>query len=581
MGHGHDHSHDDPHEHTHGSSETQSDSPVHAEAVDLSVPDAQLSPPALNRRNVLRAAGLLGAGAAVASMWPGQAAANPLPTGSGSANDADYLWLAGDHHIHTQYSPDAMYRVRDQVRSAARYGVDWMVITDHGSLAHAKLGVEKVNPDIRAARAEYPDTLVFQGLEWNIPAAEHGTVFVTPGPNEVDVLKQFENSYDGTVKGAGANTPANEALAIAGLTYLGQAVQQRIVGDALMLANHPSRRGLDSPHELRAWRDAYPGVAIGMEGAPGHQALGIPAPGPGSGRGAYDFAPTPDSFVGYPLESYRTWGGFDFMTSTVGGLWDSLLAEGKPWWITANSDSHKVFGDWVRNPVNNDANAPWDAAGDTFNTFGRYGDPIYAGAQLGYGDFWPGYYSRTYVGAGARGYREVMTGIRAGRIWVSHGGLIAGLDVRAKIAGSGARGATLGGTLAASTGKDIDLIVRIRLADTPNFAQFVPKLNRVDLIAGDVTGPLSDPDTLSTPKTKVVKSWDTSTNSGTVTLTYRFSDVEAPFYVRLRGTDGNRVAQGYLGAAVDPAGPAMDVVGNADPWTDLWFYSNPIFVTPV
>ena len=92
-----------------------------------------------------------------------------------------YAYLAGDHHIHTQYSNDGKYRVVDQVRQGARHGLDWMVITDHGSVTHAKIGVEKVNPDIRAARAAYEDTLVFQGLEWNIPAAEHGTVFVHPG----------------------------------------------------------------------------------------------------------------------------------------------------------------------------------------------------------------------------------------------------------------------------------------------------------------------------------------------------------------------------------------------------------------
>ena len=41
-----------------------------------------------------------------------------------------------------------------------------------------------------------------------------------------------------------------------------------------------------------------------------------------------------------------------------------------------------------------------------------------------------------------------------------------------------------------------------------------------------------------------------------------------------------RTAPGFLGAAVDPAGPAMDVSGNADPWNDLWFYANQIFVLP-
>ena len=90
------------------------------------------------------------------------------------------------------------------MRHASQNGLDWMVITDHGSVAHAKFGVDKVNPDIQAARKNFPDTLVYQGLEWNIPAAEHGTVFVSPGPNEVAVLKQFENTYDGSVNNAGA-----------------------------------------------------------------------------------------------------------------------------------------------------------------------------------------------------------------------------------------------------------------------------------------------------------------------------------------------------------------------------------------
>ncbi len=581
-GHVHQHgdSHQHPHPHPHSDAE-QPSSPVHAEAVDLSVPDAELSPGGLNRRNFLRTSGLLGAGAAAAAVWSSAdpaAASSAQPAGRDRRNDGGYLWLSGDHHIHTQYSSDAQYRVADQVRHAAQNGLGWMVITDHGSLAHAKLGVEKVNPDIKAARKNFPDTLVFQGLEWNIPAAEHGTVFVAPGPNEVSVLKQFENSYDGTVNNAGASTPANEALAISGLAYLTEAVRQRRVPDALMLANHPSRKGIDSPHEIRNWRDGAPGIAVGFEGAPGHQAAGLKA-GAAGGRGEYDFSPSPNSFAGYPLESYRTWGGFDFMTATVGGLWDSLLAEGKPWWITANSDSHKVYADWATDPAGGNPDAAWDAAGDTFNNFGRYGDPIYAGGiQTGNADFWPGYFSRTHVGASGFGYRNVMDGIRAGRVWVSHGDLISGLDIRASVKGSWGRGTALGGTLQIGNRDTVELTVKIRLADGPNFAQFQPKLNRVDLIVGDILGQPSDRDSFSTPNTKVVRSWDTSKSTGTVTLTYSFAKLDRPIYFRLRGTDGNRSAPGYHGAAVDPAGPAIDVVGDADPWADLWFYSNPIFV---
>jgi hypothetical protein len=170
-----------------------------------------------------------------------------------------------------------------------------------------------------------------------------------------------------------------------------------------------------------------------MEGAPGHQAAGFPAPhGPGGSRGIYDNSPGPDSFPGYPLESYRTFGGFDWMTATVGGLWDSLLAEGKPWWITANSDSHNVHADnSVRGP------------GTDFNANGFHNDPVYGGdLNLGDTDFWPGFYSRTHVGSADFSYASVMDGLRAGRVWVDHGGLISGLDVQLRTAGRWGQSAT-------------------------------------------------------------------------------------------------------------------------------------------
>ncbi|MFD8863236.1 PHP domain-containing protein [Streptomyces sp. NPDC059590] len=567
-GHRHDHGH---HHHHHASGDASSLPP----ALDMSVPDEALTPSQLSRRSMLRRTGLLGAGLAAGSVLggAGQAAAAPAAAtsasaASGSERSGGYLWLAGDHHIHTQYSSDAKYRVIDHVRQANAHGLDWMVITDHGSETHAKIGVEKVNPDIVAARDQIDDTLVFQGLEWNIPAAEHGTVFVHPGKNEVAVLKEFENSFDGSVKKASSNTPANEALAIAGVNFLAEQVQRRRVKDILFLANHPARKGIDSPHEIRAWRDAQPTIAVGMEGAPGHQAAGLPAPtGPGGARGIYDNSPGADSFGGYPLESYRTWGGFDWMTATVGGLWDSLLAEGKPWWITANSDSHNVYADTAVRGPNSD-----------FNANGRYNDPVYGGGLgLTDTDFWPGQYSRTHVGAASFAYKAVMDGIRAGRVWVDHGGLISGLNAQLR---SGSRAITLGNVLHVRRGAQVDLVMEISLANGPNWAQFVPKLARVDVIQGDVTGPVSDKDTFTTPDTKVVKSFEVNKSTGSVRLTYSLGRVDKPVYVRLRGTDGNRSAVGLRGAAVDPAGPAMDVIGDADPWKDLWFYSNPMWVLP-
>jgi hypothetical protein len=552
------------HHHGHDHADHVGDLPP---AVDLSLPDDALRPTDLSRRSMLRRTGLLGAGLAGATVLNGgaPAAADQPPRGG-------FRWLSGDHHVHTQYSNDGKYRVADQVRHADTHGLDWLVITDHGNTTHARIGVEKVNPDIVDARTRFPDTLVFQGLEWNIPAAEHGTVFVHPGQNEVALLRQFENSFDGGVKGATSSTPANEALAIAGINFLADAVRRRTVRDALMLANHPARKGIDSPHEIRNWRDAQPHIAVGMEGAPGHQAAGIAAPGGmGRARGLYDGSPGPQSFPGYPLESYRTFGGFDWMTATVGGLWDSLLAEGKPWWVTANSDSHHVYADTATVGPNTN-----------YEANGRHADPVYRGGlDLTEGDFWPGYYSRTHVGATDFSYAAVMNGIRAGRIWVDHGQLIDGLDVRLRTTGRwGQSSATLGGVLHTRRGASLELVITVDLATQPNWAQFVPKLARVDVIQGDVTGAVTDRDTLAAPRTKVVKSFDTTSATGTVCLTFPLGRLDRPIYLRIRGTDGNRTAPGLRGAAVDPAGPAMDVLGDADPWRDLWFYTNPIWVLP-
>ena len=568
--HGPDGSHHHHHHHEHDPAADPRGAP--GPALDPRIEDGDLSPSQLRRRTFLRSAGLLGAGTAALGalgVSGSTAAAAAERTAARRVPRGGYRWLAGDHHIHTQYSPDGQYRVLDHVLHANAYGLDWMVVTDHGSAQHARIGVERVNPDIVAARRSFRDMLVFQGLEWNIPAAEHGTVFVHPGRGEVAVLKQFENEYDGTVTGTGANTPENEQRAVAGIHFLADAVDSRRVRDALFLANHPARRGVDSPHEIRNWRDADPRIAVGMEGAPGHQAAGIPKStlGPGAGRGFYDNSPSANSFPGDPPESYRTYGGFDWMTSTVGGLWDSLLSEGKPWWITANSDSHTVWLDTaVRGP------------GSDFAANGFYNDPVHGGLpRTDSGDFWPGWYSRTHVGSEDFSYAAVMHGLRAGRVWVDHGGLLDALDVRVRASGEEV---PLGGVLTARRGTPVSLVVRITPARLPNWAAFVPKLAKVDVIRGQVTGPASDKDTFRAPQTRVARSYDVSGDSGEIVLRYALGRLDEGLYVRLRGSDGNRVAPGLNGKDVDPAGPALDVVGDADPWLDLWFYTNPIWVLP-
>lgn len=517
----------------------------------------------------------MGVAAAATAAGAGQAAAaDRTPTNRWTAGDR---WYAGDHHIHTKYSPDAQYEVATQVANGRKYGLDWLVITDHGGVAHQKFSIDQVTPDIEAARGKYRDTLVYQGLEWNIPGAEHATVFLPPSRNTVDILRAFEAAYDGgvlstPVAGGGlglierATSADGEPYALAALRFLDAQVFAGRVEIALMLANHPARRGVDSPHELRGWRDAAPDVAIGMEGAPGHQAAAITAANGGraGGRGFYEGAPTVDSFPGYAPTAtenpYRSYGGFDWMTAKLGGLWDSMLAEGRPWTITSTSDSHQVYGDTFVPGTQN------------YDQTGSRGAPTDAGTRQVYGDFWPGQYSSTLVGASSKSYVDVMRGLQSGKVVAVHGRLIDGLDLRVRArSGGDTRGVSIGGRTFVRRGSDVEVTVEVTLASRPNAAGSVPKLAKVDLIAGPVTGPAADRDTLSAPRTTVVETFAVPGSArGRIRFTHTFRAVDRAFYLRLRGSDGNRL---------DSAGnPLMDVMGDDDPWADLWFYANPVFV---
>lgn len=519
----------------------------------------------LTRRELIKRAG-------IAAVVVGSQGSVLSDRASAQQRRGELLWLAGDHHTHTQYSVDARYTVRQHAQQAKSRGIDWLVITDHGRGAHEKVSIDRTYADVVAARAAIPDLLTFQGLEWNIPGAEHGTVFLAPSAREAELLHYFEKNFDGVVvfgSRATANDPVLEAKARQGIAWLASKVQDGTARGALFLANHPARRGLDSPHEIRGWNDADPSVAIGMEGAPGHQAAGVAraSGGPELARGFYDFTPQPDSFAGYPPESYRTFGGFDWMTAKVGGLWDALLAEGRRWWITANSDSHAVFLDtWIRGF----GTGSYDDPSSPF--YGRYGDPIDTGVpQPGNGDFWPGAYSRTVVGATARDYVAVIDAIRAGRMWVAHGGLIESLDLRVRAPRDGdGGGVTLGEDVAIERGDDVHLQLRIAPARTANANGDMPRLRRVDVIAGPVGAPSPDRDIMTAPGTAVVRSFDVEGRNGEITLNHVFRDVREPFYIRVRGTDGNAHAPGSIEPRLDPV--------PIDPWSDLWFYSNPIFV---
>ena len=281
-------------------------------------------------------------------------------------------WLPGDHHIHSQYSADyeenpaspqtapipligkdGRYSIVKNAQMARQYGLRWMVSTDHGGPNHSKLNYEQAWPEVNQARAAVPEMLIFYGMEFDTPAGDHSSLIIPFTGDERQQPRTIESGFSKREP-----WPADKNWDTEGRMIDALKLMRDQKAPPVLIANHPSRStnapfawNLYTPAEFRNWNDTAPRVAIGMEGAPGHQAGAIKpdgSPDPTGNRGGYGRAPT--------------LGGFDQMTSVLGGFWDSMLAEGRRWFITATSDSH----------------ANWRDGGN---------------------DFWPGEYSKTYVQA--------------------------------------------------------------------------------------------------------------------------------------------------------------------------------------
>lgn len=171
---------------------------------DPEVPARSLDAQGVSRRGLLRRAGLYGAGfaggmalapTAASAATTTNATATATATAAATAADPDLVYLVGDHHVHSVYSHDAKYTASQQAQRAAQFGLDWMVFTEHSNFGHANAGGALAeHDDVLKARAENPRMLIFQGLEWYIPGAEHGTVFSPPGPHEADLLRTDRKS---------------------------------------------------------------------------------------------------------------------------------------------------------------------------------------------------------------------------------------------------------------------------------------------------------------------------------------------------------------------------------------------------
>ena len=226
----------------------------------------------------------------------------------------------------------------------------------------------------------------------------------------------------------------------------------------------------------------------------------------------------------------RTYGGADYFTAKVGGVWDSLLGEGRHFWVFCDSDFH---------------------------------DPAE--------EFWPGEYSKDHTYVEALTPQGIVDGLRSGNSFAVEGQLIDSLEFNATSDGASK---TMGQTLTVEPGDSVTITVSWHSPDFNNNWN-TPEVDHVDLISGNVTGKLSasDYDRATNPSTNVVETFDANSAKYTIEPT-------ADMYFRLRGT--NQPVGFY--PQTDPDGnPLMDALepgenDAAHAWADLWFYSNPIFI---
>lgn len=441
-------------------------------------------------------------------------------------------WLAGDHHIHSRYSVgwdesvdppapilggDAIYPTPMNALMAKYYGLSWMVTTDHGGPNHSKVNLEMAYPELVYSRKAVPEVIQFYGMEFDTPGADHSSLIIPHSHDESIHLHSIESQFNKREPYPADPSWDTEPRMLEALTFMDNMATKPVV-----IANHPSRSatglgvyGKDAPAELRDWNDTAPDIAVGMAGAPGHQAATI----------------NPDSTLaerprgGYG--QFPTMGGFDQMTAKLGGFWDSMLGEGRRWWITANSDSH----------------VHWREGGS---------------------DFWPGEYSKTYVHA-QKNHDDIIDGIRNGRVFVTLGDLITELYVRAE---GGHHTADIGGAIHLPKGEDVRVTIRFKDPDTLNSWNQNPKVTRVDLIMGAVRGPVADRDTDNNPTTAVMARFteaDWTVDGAFREISYTIPKLRKDSYVRIRGTNSTELE------------PQADEKGES-PWDELWFYSNPIFI---
>jgi hypothetical protein len=365
--------------------------------------------------------------------------------------------------------------------------------------------------------------------------------------------------------------------------------------------NPTGDNGFNVEH-LRDFNTTAPKIAFGMETQPGH--------GASANRGEYQVLRNNIGGVQTDSVGGTTFGGTGVYGGIVGGVWDSMLGEGRNFWFFASSDWHNR---------------------------GSFGPDDRRTTQ----DFFPGEYQRNYTlvrsGASKPGPQQIVDGLRTGNNWASQGqiidrlgfvacvgkadGLVAELASNAAANGTSPSAdgcATMGEKLAVPANSDIVVGIAVRDPAGANFSPYtfpnpslaqvmmnvpinMPVLDHIDLIGGLVsgyrlpsdanyagewprntnwlkadgttTGLSAVPDAAKNLTTAVLRTFNGSgasawqsvissvDGSTLLVMTFRIPAVTASQYVRLRGTN------------MPPAVP-FETDANGNPLSDVYTNAN-------
>ena len=460
--------------------------------------------------------------------------------------------------------------------------------------------------------------------------------------NDADKSRGAENAWDCSVTGStnntlvdanakkitGTNSAATPNLGhtktLEGIKWMKQVAPI----SSYFIPAHLERAGAYNPNgnngynieHLRNFNNTAPDIAFGFESMPGHQAE--------SSRGSY----------GTSAVGGGTYGGVGAYAATVGGVWDALLGEGRAWWFFASSDYHNrgsfgpdqrettadfFPGEYTRDYVMVRRGADPLAAEGIINGL-RSGNSFVANGNL-----------VDKVSFVVCAYNPVLPKAAFKSLIEKASANAVAKNGEVRIDGC----ATMGEKLKVPAGTDLLVTVTVNNPKNnnspysfpnPSLKQIgvtqslnAPVLDHVDLIGGNVTG-LIDPTNASyagtlgsaaatNSSTTIQKvfnasNWIASADGKALTMSYRVPGTKVSQYFRLRGTNlpastpyetdakGNALldfisnpadqAAAGLIPCTDAACPShMRTVGGVKyasfdvaAWSDLWFFSNPVYV---